>query len=242
MNAKVYEIEARVEATHWWFTGRRRLFTDIITSLDLPRPIPVLDIGTGTGCNLRLLRGLSDRDHMVGIDNNPHAIRFCREKNLGEVSMGEICNLPFPAEKFHLVLATDVVEHVEDDARAMSEIARVLRPQGFAIITVPAFPCLWGRQDDVAHHKRRYKYRQMRTLVQSAGLSVRDIFYFNYILFFPIWAMRQVLRGIPLDSENQVNTELINRLLTRVFAVDIRTSRLLKPPFGVSLLAVAQKI
>ena len=242
MEIATYAVEADAEATHWWFVGRRRLFARLIARQDLPLDAPVLDVGTSTGTNLRLLKelGFSNRE---GLDPSDEAIDWCARKGLGKVSKGDVCALPFRDHQFRLVLATDVIEHVDDDLRAIHEIRRVLAPGGTAIFTVPAFQSLWGLQDDRAQHKRRYLKKELLRLISQGGLECTESFYFNYILFAPIWAARQVLKlfNVRLDSENQVNTPLLNRVLTKVFLLDVATSRFIHPPFGVSIAAVGRR-
>jgi SAM-dependent methyltransferase len=242
MEQSVYAVEAEVEAEHWWFRGRRNLFSDEIIRFGVLPTARILDIGTGTGANLRLLRELGFK-RVEGVDFSDDAIRFCRDKGLGEVIKTDVCSLPFADGSFDLVLMTDVAEHVEDDRRATAEAARVLRPGGALLITVPAFQALWGRQDDVSHHLRRYRLRQLTDVLASTGLVVERSYYFNYLLFIPIWLARQIIRilGIKLDSENQVNTGLLNRILYALFLFDIRTAPYLRPPFGVSALAAARR-
>src|SRR6516225_8415056 len=106
MEIATYAIEAEVEATHWWFAGRRRLFAREINKTGLPRTSRILDVGTSTGSNLRLLRDLGF--HAVdGLDFNQEAIRYCREKGFGPVRHGDVSNMPFANGSFDLVLATD---------------------------------------------------------------------------------------------------------------------------------------
>ena len=145
----------------------------------------VLDVGTSTGTNLRLLISMGFED-VTGLDLNPEAIRFCAEKGLGDVKLGDIESLPFENETFDLVLATDIIEHVDDDARAVRELHRVLAPGGKLLITVPTFKALWGHNDDTSHHKRRYVATEVLTLIKSAGLHIRRNFYFNFLLFLPM--------------------------------------------------------
>lgn len=243
MDRTTYEVESRVEQTHWWFVGRRKLFRNIIAEMDLPSNASILDIGTSTGTNLRLLKEMG-YSNVEGLDFHDEAIRWCAEKGLGIVRKGDICNIPFPDATLDLILATDIIEHVDDDESALKEICRVLKDDGKAIITVPAFRSLWGLQDEVARHKRRYRKPELQGKMERAGLVVKEIFYFNYLLFIPIWFARQSIRilGVRLESENQVNTPLINRMLGAIFSFDIRTSRMLSPCFGVSIFALAKKI
>jgi ubiquinone/menaquinone biosynthesis C-methylase UbiE len=239
----VYEVEAQVEQHHWWFTGRRKLFARIIQQLGIPTAAPTLDVGTSVGTNLRMLRdsGFSD---VVGLDFSDEAARWCAEKGLGTVRKGDITAMPFEDESFSLVLATDIIEHVDDDRRALSEIRRVLKPGGHVLITVPAFPSLWGLHDEVSQHKRRYRAPTLLDLIRDAGLELERHYHFNYLLFAPIWATRQLMKRwkpATFKSENEVNTPTINRILSVVFDLDIATAPGLRPPFGVSILAVARR-
>ena len=242
MKAATYEIEAANEATHWWFVGRRVLFNRVIQRLGVPPNARILDIGTSTGGNLRMLKdaGFSRAE---GLDLDDEAIRWCVEKRLGPVRKGDICDIPFADQSFDLVLATDVIEHVEDDTRALSEIYRVLKPGACAIITVPAFQLLWGLEDEASQHKRRYRGSDITALITASGLIPDESFYFNYFLFLPILLMRTALRTTnhSVRSEIEINSPLTNRLLSAVFRWDVATAPVIKPPFGVSFLVTARR-
>ena len=242
MKLEAYAAEAQNEETHWWFVGRRALFARTIRRMNLSPQSNILDIGTSTGTNLRMLRG-AGYVNVRGVDLSPTAQRYCLEKGLGEVELGSITDLPFADNSFDLVLATDVIEHVDDDRLALREVRRVLRPGGRALVTVPAFASLWGPQDAVAEHRRRYRLRPLCETIESAQLEVVKRYYFNYLLFVPIFVARKLLRllRVPLRSENDLNFKLLNWLLGIVFAIDTRTAGYLRPPFGVSILAICRK-
>lgn len=242
MDAETYAAEAEIEETHWWFVGRRRLFAREISRLKIAKSAAVLDVGTSTGSNLRLLADLGFA-RADGLEVSEDAIRYCRAKGFTRLCCGDVCDLPFAGASFDLVLATDILEHVEDDRRAIGEIARVLRPGGHALITVPAFPSLWGLQDRVARHRRRYRMGQLRERLLAGGFAIDHAYHMNFLLFAPIWAARRLidLFGIELESENSINSPLLNRLLGAIFAVDNAIAPRLRPPFGVSILATVRK-
>jgi SAM-dependent methyltransferase len=242
MDVGTFAVEARIEATHWWFVGRRRLFSLEIERAHIPRTARVLDVGTSTGTNLRMLRDLGFAN-VEGLDLSDEAIRYCAEKALGLVHKGDICGMPFSDASFDVVLATDVIEHVEDDQLALTELVRVLKPGGLAIITVPAFQKLYGLQDRVARHLRRYLRQDLVAKIRGAGFDVLNVFYFNYLLFLPIWMARRLidLIGARYESEAELNSPWVNWLLTRVFAIDVLSARVFSPPFGVSLFAMVRK-
>ena len=243
MDYATYEVETQVEATHWWFVGRRKLFRSIVENIGLAPAAAILDIGTSTGTNLRMLRE-AGFVNVRGLDLHEEAIRWCADKGLGQVDKGDICNIPSDNNVYDLVLATDIIEHVDDDITALREIARVLKPGGHAIVTVPAFQALWGLQDTVSHHKRRYRKQGLVNKLCQAGFVAEECFYFNYLLFLPIWLARQIIRllGLKLSSENELNSLFMNKALSLVFSFDIATARKINPVFGVSALAVVKKI
>jgi len=242
LDQATFAAEAKIESTHWWFVERRRLFAALIRACKLPVDARVVDIGTGTGANLRLLKQLGFAN-VTGIDPSDEAARWCAEKGLGDVQFGDVRALPIPDQSVDMVIATDVVEHVDDDQRAVSEIYRVLRPGGIVLFTVPAFPSLWGLQDEVSHHYRRYRMGPFLRMLDKAKFQVTKNFYFNYILFVPIFLARWLIRvlKIRLASENEVNSPLLNFLLGVVFTLDVTTAPYFRPPFGVSILAMARR-
>jgi ubiquinone/menaquinone biosynthesis C-methylase UbiE len=239
MDVSTYAVESSVEAAHWWFMGRRKLFAKLIKELGISKDARVLDVGTSTGTNLRLLKELGF-GRVDGLDPSDEAIRWCADKGLGKVTKGDVCNVPFPDQTFDLILATDVIEHVDDDVRALSEVRRVLKMGAPVIVTVPAFQALWGLQDEVSQHKRRYRANEIRARFGQVGIHYQSGFYFNYILFLPILVARILFRlsGAKLKSENEFNSPLLNSILKMVFSVDIASAPTVRPPFGVSYLAI----
>jgi SAM-dependent methyltransferase len=241
MDLAAYGVEAEVEATHWWFVGRRRLFGREIAGLGLSKDAAVLDVGTSTGPICACWRS----SVIAGSSDWISATRrsgFARRRDWGASGLATYATFHSPL-RASISSCPDIIEHVEDDGRALSEIARVLVPGGHALITVPAFESLWGLQDEVSHHLRRYRLPSLRSAVRAAGLHPRRCFHFNYLLFGPIWLARQILRvfQIKVSSESQVNTVLLNRLLARIFDFDVRTARWLAPPFGVSIFMLAEQ-
>ena len=243
MDIATYAAEAEVEQTHWWFVVRRELFLREIVRLGIAKNAAILDVGTSTGTNLRMLTD-AGFTNVTGSDLSDESVRWCAEKGLPPVVKGDACALPFEAGRFDLVLATDIIEHVDDDRAAVVEFLRVLRPDGHVLITVPTFKSLWGLQDLLAHHKRRYRMTQLLEVIRSSGLEPQRHYYFNFLLFVPIWLGRQILVRLRPDirSEAEVNTPILNSILKGVFRLDTLLAPVLRAPVGVSALVVAKKI
>ncbi len=85
---------------------------------------------------------------------------------------GEISCLPFPDRAFDLVCALDVVEHIDNDARALAELCRVLVPGGTLLLSVPLHAARWTAFDDLVGHRRRYEPGDLSELLRTHGISV----------------------------------------------------------------------
>ena len=241
MEVSTHSAETEIEADHWWFKGRRKLFGRILRGLGAAKNARILDAGTSSGSNLRLLRddGFSN---FTGLEISDHAIALCTAKGLGPIERGDICAMPFADGSFDFVLATDIIEHVDRDDLALKEMLRVLKPGGYCLVTVPAFQSLWGHEDVKLHHKRRYRMRPLLERVRAAGLAPVEYYYFNYLLFLPIWLVRQLAKSRQPSDRNETQfAPFLNRVLAGIFALDTRSAPLLKPGFGVSALVLARR-
>lgn len=99
------------------------------------------------------------------------------ERNLVEMDLN--CELPDEHPCFDALLALDVIEHLDDDRGAVSRMARLLRPGGLAVVSVPALPELFSEYDDIQGHRRRYLPETLRAAFNDTSLVVRDIFWWG---------------------------------------------------------------
>ena len=152
-------------------------------------------------------------------------------------------NCHTPTRTFDLVLATDIIEHVDDDVAALREVHRVLKADGRALITVPAFMTLWGVQDEVSNHRRRYRLPELRRVLEEAGFEIERSTYANITFFLPILLVRKLMRltGIRTDTENSINVSAFNGVFGALFGAESAVLRYTNLPFGVSGLCVAKK-
>ena len=243
MQPHTYPIMYRVEGSHWWFVGRRRILASfvqrILTDLDTPTP-RILDVGCGTGANLEMLGNFGEAE---GVDVSAEALDFCQTRGLKNVKQGEAERLPYEDRTFDLVTGLDVVEHLDDDVAGLREMRRVLRPGGRALLFVPAFMFLWGVQDDISNHRRRYTRTSLKEVVKQAGLEVEHSTYANITFFIPILLGRLFMRltGLRPASENNLTVGFMNGVLGRVLGAEASLLSHMNFPFGVSIICVAQR-
>ena len=239
MEREVYEAMAEHDERHWWYRARRQVVAELIRRrVPLPKDAKLLEIGCGTGHNLPMLGEFGQVD---ALEVDPTA-RGMAEKRLGRT----VLSSPLPAlegvsdDTYDMVAALDVVEHIPDDRAALEGIARVLKPGGKLLMTVPAHQWMWSAHDVVNHHQRRYSKRDFRKLVDQSPLQLETIGYLNSLLF-PL-AMAQRLTS-KITGEEDANlappAEPVNQVLERVFALERRLIGRIPLPPGLSLFAVA---
>ena len=237
---ETYEAELfELEETHWWYRGRRRVLRSLVEAHLPHRPGRVLDVGCGTGRNLV---ELADLGEVRGVEPSMAAVEFGRARDL-LVVQGDAVDLPFADASFDLVTALDVIEHIADDVRALSEMRRVVSSTGAAVVTVPAYEWLWSAHDDMNLHQRRYTARLLRSRAEAAGWRIHYVSYFNAALLLPIAAHRRLQRLIghssPTDNDFKRTPARLNRLLEGVLAAEANLiGRGVALPAGVSVAAV----
>ncbi len=143
------------------------------------------------------------------------------------------------AGAFDLITALDVVEHIEQDAWAVAEMVKMLKPGGRLLMTVPAFMSLWDHHDEINHHYRRYTAPQFAALLRPPArlVSVRYLFHSLYI---PKWLVARRNRAATQKSEQfNIPAAPVNTLATLWCDLEERLLRPLRVPRGTSVLALA---
>ncbi|WP_428964266.1 class I SAM-dependent methyltransferase [Micromonospora fluostatini] len=180
---------AALEDSHWWYRERRVLLGRALRRLAATgtRPERALDIGAAGGGNTRVLRDHGWRP--VALEYSAEGAEVARERGL-DVIRADARHLPLPSASLGLVVAFDILEHVDEDHLAAAEIRRTLRPGGTALIAVPADMALWSAHDEAVGHVRRYDRESLRTVVAKAGLVVDGLWSWN-VLLRPVAAWRR---------------------------------------------------
>jgi SAM-dependent methyltransferase len=215
----------------------------------LPRATRILDgaIGLGQLAGRMLQRGY----RVFGIDYSFDAALHVTRTSTIPVVVGDMTRMPFKDQSFGGLTTGETLEHLDDDASAAREIARVLRDGGACIATVPALESLWTQSDVYFEHRRRYSRKQLQSLFSDAGLEIAKASYWGFpvvltydTLFLLPMNKRRARASVSEDPGLQKiaragrSRALVNAVRA-IFAIDSLFSWL---PFGPGLLMVARKV
>lgn len=232
---------AEHDEAYWWHVARRLIVQHALSRCSLRPTDRVLDVGCGTGATSA---ELAKRAHTVACDFSGDALRYARERGL-DVARADATVLPFPDQSFQLVVALDVVEHLDDDAAALREFMRVLKPGGHLLLTVPAYQRMWSAHDEALGHRRRYSRNGMVAAVRGAGLAVEFASYMMASIL-PAAALVRWVGGLqprdgPARSSYVRVPAAVNALIGRIVGLEGTLLDHTRLPFGLSVIVVASR-
>lgn len=162
---------AQIIGRHPWWKARADLVRELLKSLGIVPPAALLEAGCGWGTNLTVLEHAGYA--VTGLDVSRQALQMIDRPNRRLIEADLSKDLPENLPAFDCVLALDVIEHIDDDAHALRQLARLVRPGGHLIVTVPALPELYSEFDEVQGHRRRYTAAMLRACFAESELTLQ---------------------------------------------------------------------
>lgn len=244
----LYEVEEKL----WWFAGMREISAALLDEFCPPEIENILDIGCGTGLNLKWLERYAKAEAVKGLDVEKTALDFCRERGENFLTQASATELPFSDASFDLVTSFDVLVQIpgeKADEKAIAEMHRVLKPKGTAFVRAAAYEWMRSGHDKALNTQRRYTVRELSQKLENAGFTVLRKTYAN-TLPFPLAVVRRLLfKPIGLSDKGSdvkpfpPSMEWLNRLLTRALLSEAKFLK--RPnasfPFGLSAICVVRK-
>ena len=201
----------------------------------------IVDIGSGLG---NFLGYLSERELVIAVDILDIFIEHLRKTYAGcgnihifkcdvqSDTIVEACGQYKP----DTVICNNMLEHVQDDLRALNNMRRILNDRGNLILVLPAFKLLYGKWDKSVGHYRRYSMKEIRLKLKTANFSIKKSFYINMVGFLGWFLNAKILRNTPRCYSVEGQAIFFDRYIVKPLR---KIEDKLKPPFGQSLIVIA---
>ena len=230
----VYKDMIRQEKEHWWFKARREILGAYLDNLKLRENINILEIGCGTGGNIKMLQQYGN---VKAIEMDDFAIEYAKTTG-AEIRQGFLpTNFPYE-EKYDLICMFDVLEHIEEDKETLKVVKNHLNPNGQLLITVPACQWLYSTHDKLLHHKRRYSKKQLSELASDNNFTIKKLSFFNTLLF-PLVIIARILdifKTSEVATGYGTPSKIINYCFYNIFKSEKKLINKISFPFGTSLI------
>lgn len=237
-----YQINKKAD---FWHRARFEFLAYLLEKHLPSGSTPILDIGSGTGFLLPLLKRFGP---VTAVDNSPEAVQIARAHGITVIKK-DIKDFGINPEEFGAVTAFDVLEHLNEDLACVKKIFRGLKTGGCILATVPAYQFLFGPHDIALEHQRRYSKKQLIALLDSAGFEIVEAGYWNFLLF-PLEAAFRIIKKItckikkpkPEQSESHLFPPIIDNFLHQILGLDLSLIKSgLSLPFGLTTYAIGRK-
>lgn len=224
----------QLEIDYWWFVARRDIIKGFLKSYS--KGSKILELGCSGGI---LIKELNEGGftNVYGLDISKEAIDKCKEKGIKNVKAADAIKTGFKDKEFDIIIASDVLEHIKDENKAVNEWKRLLKPNGTLIVFVPAFMSLWSKHDEINHHFKRYRNKEFVHVFDKYFKIIKKG-YWNFSLFFPMFLIRRFKNG----GDDLKETKLNNVLLLILKIENWLIKKGLRFPVGISTFIIAKNI
>lgn len=245
---KAYEHKYnQLSEKHCWFVARRKLILGLMKQYHISPEQNILEIGCGWGALINELN-TNNYHNTYGIDISEEAVEHCRSQRIKNILKMDVAKMEFDSNYFDLIIASDVLEHIEDEDSALREVYRVLKKDGVLIILVPAFGFLWSGHDVINSHFRRYTKSELSDCLRKNKFLVDKSSYWNANLFFPVLLIKFVKKVFSVFNDSSPKDEfytlnpVLNKLILWILNMENKIIlKLFNLPLGVSVFSVAKK-
>ncbi|MBT7899965.1 MAG: methyltransferase domain-containing protein [Candidatus Marinimicrobia bacterium] len=229
------------EVDHWWIRTRFNYINEIM-ELKTNESLTIIEYGCGTCNNIYYLLNCSKYfpiiKSIIGVDPNLKNLKkpkwitgnnFLLKKSFSKENHADI------------ILAMDVLEHIENDYSTLEEWVKTLKPGGLILITVPAFMHLWSNHDTFLGHYKRYKKSELKKIALAVGLQTVKVHYAFSFIYPIVYFFRKI---IPIKMSNngdlKKSSNIVNKILSLFGYLESKVggSRF----FGTSVIGLFKKV
>ncbi len=232
----------RRESSSWWYLTRRKLLRDAaIQAVRGKQEARILDFG----CTAQVEFAESPYMRVVNAHSSLPVLAFHQIEGRESLVCIRPDELAFASNSFDAVVTGDILQSLPDDLATLRELRRVLKDGGSLCLTVPAYPWLWGEEDEARGHQRRYTASELRRKLNNSGFEISRVSYLVAVGLLPailervgknIFKKSIVQHGAWAETPAWANTSMIMLL-----ECERQLIRFINLPFGTRLVCWARK-
>jgi ubiquinone/menaquinone biosynthesis C-methylase UbiE len=173
----------------------------------------ILEVGCSSGYLLPLIREEFPRAAIMGADVVKLPLLRLAQK-IPDVPLlrFDLTRCPLPDQCVDAVVMLNVLEHIEREHAALSQVHRILKPGGFLVLEVPAGPSLYDYYDQYLRHYRRYDRRALEAVCENAGLRTVEISHLGFWLYPPFWVVKKIHRMTAPQSKQEIERLVMRQI------------------------------
>ena len=242
MDQQIYTLHRENEKEHWWYKGRRKIISLLVKEFIVKKKkIKILDFGAGSGTNTIMLSKYGD----VYVYEKDKKSQEYLKKKFDKINNIFVLDRINKNDLFDFIVATDVIEHINDDETVIKILFNALKKDGNILLTVPAYNFLYNERDKLIGHFRRYNNKMLKNLTKEY-FKIIKLSYYNFFLFplsLILFVMIKIIKIKSfITSAEKTPNSILNNFLYRIFSSERFFLKYINFPFGNSIVCLAKKI
>jgi len=249
MDEALYREIFDYQKEHWFFAAKGYFADALIGQRQKSPSFLVADVGCGTGPFIPYLRSFG---RVVGLDMSPAALEFAVKSESTTDTMfvrSTAGSLPIKSDSVDMVCLTDVLCHgdIKNIDQVLTECRRILKKGGKLLLSDPAFSVLKSEHDESAHATRRFTAKEVKNNLERNGFRIRRLSY-TFMALFPVAMSVRFIRGRFFKKGDKPRFDfhkapfIFDMLARGVFFIEAVAVRFISLPFGVSVMAIGEKV
>jgi len=251
-SSEVEEIHEEPTRNGWIDVYERERVIDTISKVIGPGEKNFVEFGASSGYMIEEMRNTFPKNQYIATDLMMEGLEqsYKRNKDILHIRC-DFTDAPFENNSVDFVYSLNVLEHIEEDVRTISECYRILKQGGYCLFVVPRGDKLYDYFDEMLFHKRRYAKGELLRKCKSAGFEIIENFHFAW-LCYPFFVLKKKWNrriGKKLSREEKiervkkdVNNAMESPLAIGLMHFENLLSKLIHPQYGVREFILCRKM
>ena len=235
------------ETNYWWFRSRRNVLKIFLDKIDTEEKESVLEIGCGTGGNLKYL--FNDYNEIFGLDFDKPSLEIAKKNSPDSILFNIDANdLSSIDHKFDLIAILDVLynKNIKNPKIVLEQTHKMLKKNGYILISEPAFNILSGNHSNTVDEKRRFYKKELEKIIETSNYDIMFSNYWGVTIFFILYIKRRILDRFFIKKASPktdlISIPIIDKIFYFIMIFENSLIKHIKNPFGSSIIVLAKKI